>query len=169
MAGLKLFELFPALKAASPNGLHYATGVFQEAKPEEKRQKDLTWMAAAPIANSGGKAEAFLVTGWSYRRFAYHLQEHLKGELKSTQMQSGDLGKLPIVYIAVFDGDEVFSAPQTPAVNEETMKKLNPAEKAKGGVTSGILELEGRAFGWAAALAPDWGEKRGVVLLRSEI
>ena len=46
---------------------------------------------------------------------------------------------------------------------------LGLAGKTEGATASGILQLEGRPFGWAAARTPAWGPKLGVVLLRSEV
>jgi hypothetical protein len=166
MAGLNLFKLFPELSGASSKPLAFATGNFKSAPFQPQ---DPTWVAATAVKSPEGQLAGYLATGWSYRRFAYHLQEHLKSNLKQKALDEKDLGKLPIVYVAVFDGTEVYGAPQTPAVNETAMKNASPAEKTRSGAASGVLELEGRTFGWAAEKAPAWGEQRGVILLRSEI
>lgn len=167
MAGQDIFTLFPALRESATTGFISTSGTFPGAI--SLQGPDRTWVAAAPVKGSDGQVAAFFVTGWSYRRFAYHLQESLRGELKEKLLSANDKGKLPILYVAVFDATGVYSAPQTPDLNEKALKDLGPVEKTKGGVATGTLNLEGRSFGWAAVRTPKLGADMGIALLRSEI
>lgn len=175
MGGRELFKLFPGLEAATTTPMSRAVGVFPEARVDRAALDagtgvsiDPTWIAACAIKGDGDKILGYLTTGWSFRRFAYHLQENLRTEEKTKMVGQSD-AKLAILYVAVFDEAHVYTAPQTPQVNEEGLEKLGLSGKTEGGNASGVLELEGRAFGWAAARTPSWGPKLGVVLLRSEV
>lgn len=167
MAGQDIFTLFPALRESDTKGFVATSGIFPNAI--SLQGPDRTWVAAAPIKTEAGQVAAYFVTGWSYRRFAYHLQESLRGELKEKLLNAGDKGKLPILYVAVFDATGVYSAPQTPDLNEKALKELGPVEKTKNGAATGTLNLEGRSFGWAATRTPKLGPDTGVAVLRSEI
>lgn len=177
MGGRDLFALFPGLSDAASKPMASAVGLFPEAVTASDAgagtATDPTWIAAAAIRGDAADAGApqvlgYLTTGWSFRRFAYHLQEALRTEEKTKMLDKSD-AKLAILYVAVFDDKHVYTAPQTPQVNEDALEKLGLSGKTEGGMSTGILELEGRAFGWAAARTPKWGPKLGVVLLRSEV
>lgn len=167
MAGQDIFTLFPTLRDSATKGFVSTSGTFPNAI--SLQGPDRTWVAASPIKGADGQLAAYFVTGWSYRRFAYHLQESLRGELKEKLLNAGDKGKLPILYVAIFDATGVYSAPQTPDLNEKALKDLAPVEKTKGGLQTGTVNLEGRSFGWAAVRTPKLGPDMGVALLRSEI
>lgn len=148
------------------------TGKFPGA--ENPAGPDKEWVAAAPVKREDGSTMGILVTGWTYRRFAYHLQESARREIQDQLMRSGDKGKMPIIYVALFDKDAVYgaTAPKTmpfPAVNEEALGKLDLVGKTAAGPADGSLVITDRAFGWAAARAPKLGDGIGVVVLRSEI
>lgn len=163
MGGRDLFALFPALRGQGAP-MQSAVGKFPEAQVQKS---DPTWIAVAPIKD-GETVRGYLASGWSFRRFAYHLQEDLRSSEKAQMVDKSD-AKLPIYYVAVFDAEGVYTAPQTPQVNEDALQQLGLAGRTSGGNASGTLDLEGRPFGWAAARTPKWGEGLGVVLLRSEI
>ena len=89
-------------------------------------------------------------------------------------MRAGDNGKMPILYVALFDKDAVYGAfaPKTmpfPQVNEEALKNLDLVSKTAAGATGGPIRITERDFGWGAARTPKLGENIGVVVLRSEI
>ena len=177
MGGREIFKLFAGLDAAASTPMARAVGLFPEARIDRGAldagvgiSLDPTWIAASAIRNpEGDKILGYLTTGWSFRRFAYHLQENLRTEEKTRLVDKSD-SKLAILYVAVFDENQVYTAPQTPQVNEEALEKLGLAGKTEGAAQpSGVVELEGRPFGWAAARTPKWGPKLGVVLLRSEV
>ena len=115
------------------------------------------------------KLGGILVTGWTYRRFALHLQETLRHDLAGEQLEAGDTGKLPIVYVAVFDKTGVYGAPQTPAVNESALANMGLVDKTANGIVSGVVNVTDRDFGWAATRTPKLGPDLGIAVLRSEI
>ncbi len=177
MGGRDLFALFPSLREATSKPIASGVGLFAEAVGVRDAGTaagvDPTWIAAAAIRSELTDAGApqvlgYLTTGWSFRRFAYHLQEALRVEEKTKMLGTSD-AKLAILYVAVFDAEHVYTAPQTPQINEEALEKLGLSGKTEAGVASGVLDLEGRPFGWAATRTPKWGPQLGVVLLRSEV
>lgn len=166
MAGKDLMALFPEL-AKAKDGYTVTTGAFPETVGIPFKDKD--WIAAAPIAGSDGKLLGFYITGWTFRRFAYHLQESLRHELSERLRAAGDTGKLPIFYVAVFDRTGVYGAPKTPPVNEKALEDADLVGKTAGGVHQSSLEIADRAFGYAAARVPKLGADTGIVVLRSEL
>ena len=128
-----------------------------------------TFERRLPVKRDDGSTAGLLVTGWTYRRFAYHLQESLKRELQEQQLRGGDTGKLPVIYVLLFDREAVYGPRGIPVVNEKILMDLDLVGKTAAGNASGVLEITERAFGWAAARLPRLGEDIGVVVLRSEI
>ena len=131
---------------------------------------DEQWVAAAPVRDAQGAVRGIYATGWSMRRFAYHLEEVLKHDLTADAVRSGEKHfKLPLVYVFVVAGSKVYGAPVTPLVNSETLEKLDLAAKmTDGAVFHQTLEITGRGFGLAAKRAPKMGADIGVAVLRSE-
>lgn len=166
MAGQNLFAIFPELQK-SKDGFVTTTGAFPG--PPGKAGPDRDFLAAAPVRREDGKTIGILVTGWTYRRFALHLAETLKHDLQEKLLQSDDKGKMPVLYVGVFDKTGAYGAPQTPPSNEKALADMNLPDKARGGVASGTLTLTDRSFGWAAILAPKLGPDVGIFVLRSEI
>jgi hypothetical protein len=168
MAGKDVVAAYPPLRKALEGAPFVAThgrfpGVPNPAGPDKE------WVAAVPVKREDGSLAGLLVTGWTYRRFAYHLQESLKRELQDQLMRGGDKGKLPIMYVFLFDAEAAYGARETPAVNEKAVAELDLVEKTKDGPADGKLTITERAFGWAAARAPKLGEGVGIVVLRSDI
>jgi hypothetical protein len=131
---------------------------------------DEQWVAAAPVKDAQGKVRGIYASGWSMRRFAYHLEETLKHDLTADALKAGDKHvKLPLVYVFVLVGSKVYGAPVTPLVNSETLEKLDLASKTAGDATfHQTIEITGRGFGLAARRAPHMGADIGVAVLRSE-
>jgi hypothetical protein len=125
-------------------------------------------MAAAPV-NVDGRVAGLFLTGWTFRRFANHLQESLRHDLQEALLKSGDTGKLPILYVAVFDKTGVYSAPLTPQVNEKALADADLVGKTQGAPYQGTMSITDRDFGCAAVRVPKLGAATGVVVLRSEI
>ena len=92
MAGQDLAKLFPGISKAI--GGEYVETVGSFGGPPGPNGADKDWLAAMPIKKDG-KVAGLFVTGWSYRRFASHLQEVLKETFQSNLRQSGDTGKMP--------------------------------------------------------------------------
>lgn len=173
MAGKDLVAAWPGIKPVlEGKGYVATTGKFPGA--ENPAGPDKEWVAAIPVKKEDGSTLGILVTGWTYRRFAYHLQESLKRDLQDALMRSGDTGKMPILNVALFDKEGVYgaTAPKTlpfPPVSEEALKNLDLVGKTANGPAGGPINITNRAFGWAAARTPQLGEGVGVVVLRSEI
>ena len=123
------------------------------------------------MRDRSGVVRGVYVSGWSLRRFAYHLEEALKHDLLADALKSGESRtKMPLVYVFVFAGAKVYGAPVTPLVNAQALEPLAlPAKTAGGDVFHQQLEITGRGYGLAARRAPKLGPDAGVAVLRSEI
>jgi hypothetical protein len=168
MAGQNLAALFPAIVKAKA-GYAMGTGTFPPppgAPPPATKDED--WIAGAPVKRPDGSTGALLVTGWSYRYFARHLQEALKTHLLDEAKASGQENKFPVYYTAVFDKAGVYAAPLTPEVDTKALASQDLVAKTAGGPTTGTLTIDDRPFGFAALLTPKLGPDTGVVVLRSD-
>lgn len=166
MAGQNLFSIFPALAKAT-DAYTTATGSFPNSP--SKNGPDEDWIAGTPVKRADGTTGAVFVTGWTYRFFARHLQESLKDQLTDQARKTGDEGKIPVFYVAVFDKGGVYSAPTTPPVNQKALADLDLVGKTASGQAQGTLNITDRAFGWAALRTPKLAPDTGVVVLRSEL
>jgi hypothetical protein len=166
MAGQNLFAVFPPLARAKSEYVS-TTGSFPNAT--SKNGPDEDWVAAVPVKREDGSTGAVFVTGWTYRYFARHLQESLKDRLVEDAKATGNEGKLPVFYVAVFDKTGVYPAPMTPQVDEKALAGLDLLAKTAGGDAQGTLTITDRAFGWAATRTPRLAPETGIVVLRSEL
>jgi hypothetical protein len=166
MAGQNLFAVFPAL-AHSKESYVTTTGTFPNTSTKNGPDED--WVAALPVRRQDGSSGAVLVTGWTYRYFARHLQESLRDRLVEQAKTSANDGKLPVFYVAVFDKSGVYSAPLTPPVDEKALAEQDLLAKTEGGPFHGALSITDRAFGFAAQRTPKLAPATGVVVLRSEL
>jgi hypothetical protein len=166
MAGQNLMAIFPAL-AKALDGYVTMTGVFPNVTAKNGPDED--WVAAAPVKRENGSAGAILLTGWTYRYFARHLQESLKDRLAERAKAGENGGKLPIFYVAVFDRSGVYSAPLTPEVDEKALAAQDLPAKTAGGAYQGTVDITDRPFGFAALRVPRLAADTGVVVLRSEL
>ena len=163
MAGQNLVTLFPDLAKAEAGNYVTTSGAFPG--PVRPSGPDKDWLASVPVKKDDGSVAGIVVTGWSFRRFAFHLQETLKHDLETKQQNQ----KLPVLYIAVFDKSGAYSAPQTPQINEKTLADLDLVTKTAAGPARGTTTIDDRAFGWAAARVPTMGAEIGIAVLRSEL
>jgi hypothetical protein len=166
MAGQNLIAVFPAL-AKSRDGYVTTTGRFPNAT--SKNGPDEDWVAALPVKREDGSAGALLLTGWTYRYFARHLQESLKDRLNDRARASGNEGRTPVFYVAIYDRSGVYPAPLTPQVDEKALAEQDLVGKTAGGTCQGTLSITDRAFGFAAQRTPRLASDTGVVVLRSEL
>lgn len=167
MAGKDVLGPYPDFKRTlAGEAFVTTTGQFGTPNPQGP---DREWVAAVPIKRDGGAAFGMLVTGWTYRRFAYHLQESLRRDLADAVMRGGDKGKLPVLYVFLFDKTAVYAARGTPQVNEKALFDLGLVDRTRSAGAEGVLEITERKFGWAAARAPKLGPEVGLAVLRSEI
>jgi hypothetical protein len=167
MAGQDLAKLFPGISKALAGEYTETTGSF--GGPPGPNGADKDWIAASPIKNEQNKVSGLFVTGWSYRRFATHLQEVLKENFQNNLRKSGDTGKMPVFYVALFDSSGVYAERTTPKVDEQALADAKLVDKTKGGAFQGTLNITDRDFGYAAKRTPKLGEDVGVVVLRSEL
>jgi hypothetical protein len=168
MAGKDLVAAYPALKKLL-TGEAYVTTQGQFPGVPNPQGPDREWVAGVPVKRDDGSLIGLLVTGWTYRRFAYHLQESLKRDLQDRLMRENDKGKLPVLYVLLFDKDGVYGARGTPASDEKALAELGLTAKTDTGPVAAPLTIEDRPFGYAAARVPKLGPDVGIVVLRSEI
>ena len=135
---------------------------------QSKNGPDEDWIAGAPVRRSDHSTGALLVTGWTYRYFARHLQESLKTSLLDQAKAAGNEGKLPVFYVAVFDRSGVYSAPLTPQVDEKALAGQGLVDRTASGAGQGTVTIADRAFGFAAQRTPKLAADTGVVVLRSD-
>lgn len=166
MAGQNLFAVFPAL-AKSKDGYVTTTGAFPNSATKNGPDED--WVAALPVQREDGSVGALLVTGWTYRYFARHLQESLNDRMVERAKTNANAGKIPVFYVAVFDRSGVYSAPLTPPVDEKALETVDLPSKTANGPFQGTLNITDRAFGFAAQRTPKLAPDTGVVVLRSEL
>lgn len=172
MAGKDLVGGWPALKPVTEGSAYVAgTGRFPGAPNPAGPDKE--WVAAVPVKREGAPL-GMLVTGWTYRRFAYHLQVTLQRELQDQLMRAGDKGKMPILYVCLFDKENVYGAGApgaipVPEVNEKALAAVGLHGKTSGGVAAEPIRITDRDFGWAAARTPKLDPDVGVVVLRSDL
>jgi hypothetical protein len=165
MAGQNLFAVFPAL-ARSKDGYVTTPGAFPNASTKSGPDED--WVAALPVKREDGSTGALLVTGWTYRYFARHLQESLKDRLTDRMKTREGDGKMPVFYVAVFDKSGVYSAPLTPQIDEKALEGQDLVAKTANDGFRGTLDITDRAFGFAAQRTPKLAPDTGLVVLRSE-
>lgn len=167
MAGKDVVAAYPDLKKVLA-GEPYLTTIGQLGTPNP-RGPDKEWVAGVPVKREDGALAGMLVTGWTYRWFAYHLQESLKREVQEALLREDDKGKLPVLYVFLFDKDGVYGARETPLVNENALAAAGVFAKTAGGPTSEPIEITERKFGWAAERVPKLGPDVGIAVLRSEL
>ena len=164
MAGHALFPSFPELKTALAGQYVESRGSMPEAAGVRGRA-DGQWVAAQPVVDESG-VKGLYVTGWSWAAYARRLEFALGSTLRS-QLSEGQ--KLPLVYVYIVVGKEVFGAPISPEVNARAIAQLSPLVNASASTaTSFELEIDGREFGLGVELAPDLGKDVAVAVLRSE-
>jgi hypothetical protein len=167
MAGQNVVTIFPGLHKALEGSFATTTGLFPSKTPPSPPDQD--WMAAAPVKGDHGQVEGLLLTGWTFRRFANHLQESLRHDLQEALLKAKDTGKLPILYVMLFNGTGIYSPPMTPEVNTKAAADLDLLAKTANGPVHGILNITDRDFGYSALRVPRLGVDMGIVVLRSEI
>lgn len=164
MAGHPLLPSFPELKAVLAGQYVESRGSMPEASGVRGRA-DGQWIAGQPVLQ-GSEVKGMYVTGWSWAAYARRLEYALSASLRS-ELSEGQ--KLPLVYVYLVVGKDVFGAPISPEVNAEAIAKLSPLKNASAtSPTSFELEIAGREFGLAVELAPDLGKDVAVAVLRSE-
>ncbi len=166
MAGKSIFAAFPALAAGPHDGYTEVLGSFAEAHGV-KGKPDAEWIAVQGV-NVDGATRALFVTGWAWSRYSYRLEFVLRGKAKDEVKNSG--GNVPLLYAFVLVGSDVYSAPESPEVNERAIAEIAPLDHLDAnGSFSKLVSITGRTFALGVQLAPDVGPKVGIGVLRSEI
>lgn len=173
MAGKDLIKAWPGLKPVI-EGAPFAATTGQFPGTPNPAGPDKEWVAAVPVPKTETSPGGMLVTGWTYRRFAYHLQVSLQRDVQDQLMRTGDKNKMPVLYVCLFDKEHVYGAGapgalRVPEVNEQELTKVGLYQSTEAGPVSRPISITGRDFGWAAARLPKLGPDVGVVVLRSEI
>lgn len=169
LAQKSILVAFPALK----KGLEPSAGVVEVwGEMDEIRGirtgQDLQWVAAHPVKDKEGQVKGMFVTGWSFRRFALHIEEMAKRELLETAEREKKK-RVPIVYVFIVKGGKAYGAPVTPDVNAKAVEALDLEAKTQSGPFRSTIEITGRAFSVAAERTPDLGETTVLTTLLSEI
>jgi hypothetical protein len=170
MAGKSVTASFPALLRALSGDVVETIGSMPELQGT-RTGADEQWIAAAPVRDDKGAVKGLYVTGWSFRRFAYHLEETVRHDLIESALRENDTRtKQPLLYAFVFDGSKVYGPPITPAVDVQALEALDLSAKTANDVTfHQQLEITQRTFGLAARRTPKLGPNCGIAVLRSEI
>jgi hypothetical protein len=170
LAGKSLLASFPAIEKVLAGEVLEMRGTMAELAGA-RTGGDEQWVIAAPVRDAKAIVRGAYVSGWSFRRFAYHLEETLKHDLVAEALRAGESRtKQPLVYVFVFAGPKVYGAPVTPLLNSQTLEALDLVGKTDKGIAfHQQLEITGRGYGLAAARTPKMGRDVGVAVLRSEI
>lgn len=169
LANKSVIAAFPDLKKAlDPNsGNVEVFGEMQEMRGLRTGQ-DQQWVVAHPVKDASGTVKGLFVTGWSYRRFAYHLEETAKRDLIEAAKQE-NRKKMPLIYVFVLKGKKAYGAPVTPDVNAQAVEGLDLVEKTGAGPWKGSVDITGRTFGVAAQRTPELGPDAGLAVIMSEV
>jgi len=168
-ASKSILSAFPGLKKAlePQSGIVEAFGEMPELDGV-KGKPDQQWAVAHPVKDAAGTVKGMFVTGWSMRRFAYHLEEMAKRDLHDEAQKNSDKS-VPLIYVFAVKAGKAYGAPLTPDVNAEALDKLDLVSKTAAGPYRGQVVITERTFGVAAQRTPDLGPDTAVAVLLSEI
>jgi hypothetical protein len=163
LVGKDVFAAFPELKGSLASGYKETRGSMAEAA-EVRGRPDAQRVVGAPIGQ-GAAVRGLFVSGWSWSAYAYRLENAARSSARST----AEGGKVPLIYVYLTVGSDVFGAPISPDVTAKAVKDLDLSRKVQAGAPfTAELELTGRMFGLAAVRAPELGDGVVISLLRSE-
>jgi hypothetical protein len=170
LAGKSLTAAYPALAKVLAGEVVELRGAMAETAGA-RTGSDEQWVIAAPVRDAQGVVRGLFASGWSLRRFAYHLEETLKHDLLTEALRAGESRtKQPLLYVFVIAGSKAYGAPVTPAVNSEALEQLGLGAKTESGISfHQRVNITDRGYGLAARRAPKMGADIGVAVLRSEI
>ncbi|WP_437678519.1 hypothetical protein [Sorangium sp. So ce131] len=169
LANRSVLAAFPELRKvlAPDSGLTEAFGEMQEMRGV-RNGPDLQWVVAHPVKDPDGGLKGLFVTGWSFRAYAYRLQEAARRELTEIAKRES-LKSTPLLYVFAWKGAKAYGGPVTPDVNTEAIEKLDLPAKTAAGPWSGTVDIAGRTFGAAAQRAPEFAADTGVAALVSTL
>lgn len=164
MAGKDIFQFYPELREALKKDYLETRGSMPEATGVRGRP-DSQWVAASPV-REGEDSRGLYVTGWSWSAYAYRLETSIRSQVLS---ETEEGGKVPLLYVYVIVGDDVYGAPIAPTVNAEAIGALKPLEQLQGTeIWTQALEIERRKFGVAVQAVKALGDRVAIAVLRSE-
>jgi hypothetical protein len=155
LAQKDLPKTFPSLKKAFEMRI-------AKVGPEQQ------WVLAHAVQDKAGQTKGLFVTGWSLRRFAYHIDQAAKEELVKTVERERKV-KVPLVYVFLVKEGKAYGALMAPEVNARAIEGLDLATKTQNGPYRGHMEITGRVFGIAAQKAPNIGESIILSVMISEV
>ena len=160
---------FPALKAAlePTSGVVELIGETIELAGV-RGKSDQQWVLAHPVKDPEGTVKGIFVTGWSFRRYAYYLEEAAKRDQHEEAQKRGDKS-VPLLYVFVVHDKKAYGAPLTPDIDGEAIEKLDVVSKTSSGAFRGQVVVTERTFGVAAQRTPKLGPDTAVAVLLSEI
>jgi hypothetical protein len=169
LAEKQIFTVFPALKKAlEPNaGVVEAWGDLEEMRIA-KVGPEHQWVLAHAVRDKEGQTKGLFVTGWSLRRFAYHIDQAARDELVKTVERERQV-KVPLVYVFLVKDGKAYGAPMAPDVNAHAVEELDLLTKTQNGPFRGHIEVTGRVFGIAAQKSPNIGESVVLSVMISEV
>lgn len=169
LAGRSIVATYPALKKAldPSSGMVEAFGDMKELVMA-KTGPDTAWVAAVPVKDDKGQAKGMFVTGWSYRAFAYHLEQSAKMHV-SEAAKKAEKKNPPLCYIYLVKGKTAYGAPGTPDVNAKMVQEMDLFGKTAAGNYRSRVEITRRWFGVAAARMSELGDDAVLAVLASEI
>jgi hypothetical protein len=129
---------------------------------------DFTWVVAAPVKDPGGKLKGLFVTGWSFRRYAYFLEEAAKRDQRD-RAEKEEKKSVPILYAFAVKGRKAYGAPLCPDVDAQAIEGLDVVAKTASGPYRGTVDVTGRTFGVAAERTPDLADDAAVAVMMSEL
>ena len=165
MAGAQLFTAFPALARAAQGPYVEAVGVMPEAHGV-KGKPDGEWVAAVGV-DVGGQVRGLYVSGWAWSSYAFRLEFSLRNRV--TAELRGQRENLPLLYVFVVVGDEVYGTPESPEINARAIAERKPlANLGPDGSFSTLLEITGRDFALGVQAVPELAPGVAIGVLRSE-
>lgn len=164
-SGKNVTEAFPFLSKAREGQYIEGFGQMEEARGL-RTGDDLQWVAGAPVPGADGKAIGMYVTGWSLRRFAQHLEEQLKSDLRNAGSKNE---KAPLLYVFVLHQGKAYGTPIVPEVSTKAIEQLGLPEKLQKGAVHGQIEITNREYGFAAQSVKKLCDSCAIVVLRSEV
>lgn len=163
-SGKNVIEPFKHLEKAK-DAYTEGFGQMEEARGLRKGD-DLQWVAGAPIPGPEGKPTGLYVTGWSLRRFAQHLEEQLKSNLRNSGPKDE---KPPLLYVFVLHEGKAYGTPIIPEINTKAVEGMALPTKLQNGAFRGQVEITNRGYGVAAQSLKKLCDSCVVVVLRSEV
>lgn len=166
MAGRPLFPAFPELAKAATGDYVEALGSMPEAHGV-KGKPDAEWVAAKGV-KVGDALRALYVTGWAWSSYAYRLEFSLRSQVELELR--GTRQNVPLLYVFVIVGTDVYGAPASPEVNAQTIAQRDPlGHLSPQGSFSTLLDITGRTFALGVQAAPDLAPRVAIAVLRSEL